>query len=84
MSDPQLSLSEYLGTVQEVIRLTFDEPVWVRAEIRNLNVKGGHYYLELAEKMLTPTRSLQAVKRPSGNFQQVKLFSSLNVKQVLS
>lgn len=44
MSDPQLSLSEYLGTVQEVIRLTFDEPVWVRAEIRNLNVKGGHYY----------------------------------------
>ena len=84
MSDPQLSLSEYLGTVQEVIRLTFDEPVWVRAEIRNLNVKGGHYYLELAEKMLTPTRSLQAVKRLSGNFQPVKLFSSLNVKQVLS
>ncbi|WP_228145256.1 exodeoxyribonuclease VII large subunit, partial [Acinetobacter baumannii] len=52
MSDPQLSLSEYLGTVQEVIRLTFDEPVWVRAEIRNLNVKGGHYYLELAEALL--------------------------------
>ena len=82
MSDPQLSLSEYLGTVQEVIRLTFDEPVW--SEIRNLNVKGGHYYLELAEKILTPTRSLQAVKRLSGNFQPVKLFSSLNVKQVLS
>ncbi len=50
MSDPQFSLSEYLGTVQEVIRLSFDDPVWVRAEIRNLNIKGGHYYLELAEK----------------------------------
>jgi len=22
----------------------------VKAEIRNLNIKGGHYYLELAEK----------------------------------
>ena len=50
MFDTQLSLSEYLSTVQEVIKLTFDEPVWVKAEIRNLNIKGGHYYLELAEK----------------------------------
>ena len=50
MFDTQLSLSEYLATVQEVIRVTFDEPVWVKAEIRNLSIKGGHYYLELAEK----------------------------------
>ncbi|HBG83153.1 MAG TPA: exodeoxyribonuclease VII large subunit, partial [Acinetobacter radioresistens] len=50
MADPQLSLSEYLSGVQEIIQLTFDEPVWVSAEIRNLNIKGGHYYLELAEK----------------------------------
>lgn len=56
MSEPQFSLSEYLGTVQEVIRLAFDEPVWVKAEIRNLNIKGGHYYLELAEKMQIPIR----------------------------
>ncbi|MCA4799559.1 exodeoxyribonuclease VII large subunit [Acinetobacter towneri] len=46
----QLSLSEYLATVQEVIHLTFDGAVWVKAEIRNLSIKGGHYYLELAEK----------------------------------
>ncbi len=50
MLDTQLSLSQYLATVQEVIRITFDEPVWVKAEIRNLSIKGGHYYLELAEK----------------------------------
>lgn len=49
MSDYQLSLSEYLSTVQEVIKLTFDNPVWIKAEIRNLNIKAGHYYLELAE-----------------------------------
>lgn len=50
MLDTQLSLSQYLATIQEVIRVAFDEPVWVKAEIRNLSIKGGHYYLELAEK----------------------------------
>lgn len=50
MSEPQFSLSEYLSTVQEVIQITFNEPVWVKAEIRSLSIKGGHYYLELAEK----------------------------------
>ena len=50
MPDFQLSLSEYLLTVQKVIRVTFDDPVWVKAEIRNLSIKSGHYYLELAEK----------------------------------
>lgn len=50
MSEPQFLLSDYLSTVREVIHLTFDEPVWVKAEIRNLSIKGGHYYLELAEK----------------------------------
>ena len=50
MQDPQFSLKEYLSTVQEVVKLTFDTPVWVKAEIRNLNIKAGHYYLELAEK----------------------------------
>jgi exodeoxyribonuclease VII large subunit len=41
MSEPQFSLSDYLSTVQEVIQITFNEPVWVKAEIRNLNIKGG-------------------------------------------
>lgn len=50
MSEPQFSLSEYLSAVQEVIQVAFNEPVWVKAEIRNLSIKGGHYYLELAEK----------------------------------
>ncbi|KAF1020134.1 MAG: Exodeoxyribonuclease 7 large subunit [Acinetobacter bereziniae] len=50
MSESQLSLSDYLATVQEVIQMTFEEAVWVKAEIRNLSIKGGHYYLELAEK----------------------------------
>ena len=31
MSTTQLSLNEYLTAVQEVIRIAFDEPVWVKA-----------------------------------------------------
>lgn len=50
MTNSQLSLSQYLTAVQEAIRISLDEPVWIKAEIRNLNIKGGHYYLELAEK----------------------------------
>lgn len=62
MLDTQLSLSEYLATVQEVIRIAFDEPVWVKAEIRNLNIKGGHYYLELAEKEEEADRVIASCK----------------------
>lgn len=62
MLDTQLSLSEYLATVQGVIRIAFDEPVWVKAEIRNLNIKGGHYYLELAEKEEEADRVIASCK----------------------
>lgn len=50
MPDQQLSLSEYLETVQEIVKISFGDPVWVKAEIRSLNTKSGHCYLELAEK----------------------------------
>ena len=45
-----LRLSDYLAAVDMVIKQTFDHRVWVKAEIRNLSSKGGHYYFELAEK----------------------------------
>lgn len=45
-----LRLSDYLSAVEMVIKQTFEHRVWVKAEIRNLSSKGGHYYFELAEK----------------------------------
>ncbi|WP_296406036.1 exodeoxyribonuclease VII large subunit [Psychrobacter sp.] len=45
-----LRLSDYLAAVELVIKETFQHSVWVKAEIRNLSSKGGHYYFELAEK----------------------------------
>ena len=45
-----LRLSDYLKATELVIKETFSHHVWVKAEIRNLSSKGGHYYFELAEK----------------------------------
>ncbi|MEC5210260.1 exodeoxyribonuclease VII large subunit [Psychrobacter sp. PL15] len=50
LEDTVLRLSDYLAAVGMVIKQTFDHRVWVKAEIRNLSSKGGHYYFELAEK----------------------------------
>ncbi len=84
MSEPQFSLSEYLSTVQEVIQVTFNESVWVKAEIRNVSIKGGHYYLELAEKDEHTDKVIATVEQPSGNSLQLKFFLSLSVKAELS
>ncbi len=73
MSDFQLSLSEYLNTVQEVIRVAFDEPVWVKAEIRNLSIKGGHYYLELAEKEEDTDKVIASCKATIWKFSATKM-----------
>ena len=73
MPDFQLSLSEYLNTVQEVIRVAFDEPVWVKAEIRNLSIKGGHYYLELAEKEEDTDKVIASCKATIWKFTAAKM-----------
>lgn len=75
MSTTQLSLNEYLTAVQEVIRMTFEEPVWVKAEIRNLNIKGGHYYLELAEKDEETDRVIASCKATIWKFTATKIVS---------
>ncbi|WP_287907487.1 exodeoxyribonuclease VII large subunit [Acinetobacter sp.] len=73
MSEPLFSLSNYLSTVQEVIHLSFDEPVWVKAEIRNLSIKGGHYYLELAEKEKDTDKVIASCKATIWKFTAVKI-----------
>ena len=69
----QLSLSQYLSTVQEVIQVAFNEPVWVKAEIRNLNIKGGHYYLELAEKDEDTDKVIASCKATIWKFSAAKM-----------
>jgi exodeoxyribonuclease VII large subunit len=45
-----LSLSQYLDQVKAIVNANFSRAVWVKAEIRSMSSKGGHYYFELAEK----------------------------------
>jgi exodeoxyribonuclease VII large subunit len=46
-----ISLSELTSRIQETIRMSFDTPVWIRAEISELRENpGGHCYLEFIEK----------------------------------
>jgi len=46
-----ISLSELTSRIQETIRISFDTPVWIRAEISELRENpGGHCYLEFIEK----------------------------------
>ncbi len=75
MLDTQLSLSQYLNTVQEVIIVAFDESVWIKAEIRNLNIKGGHYYLELAEKEENSDKVVASCKATIWKFAATKMVS---------
>jgi len=44
-----LSLSELLGQVQQQLQRSFNQPLWVKAEIANLSERRGHWYLELSE-----------------------------------
>ncbi len=50
LNTPELALSDYLQAVELVIDDIFDHEVWVRAEVRAVNHKSGHYYFELAQK----------------------------------
>lgn len=50
MTDSSISLSELTGRIGAAIRLNFGKPVWVRAEVNELRVNGGHCYMELVEK----------------------------------
>ena len=46
-----ISLSELTDQIQQTLRLGFDTPLWIRAEISELRENpGGHCYLELIEK----------------------------------
>lgn len=46
-----ISLSQLTDRIQEVLKFSFDAPVWIRAEISELRENyNGHCYLELIEK----------------------------------
>jgi exodeoxyribonuclease VII large subunit len=79
-----VTLSTYLNNVQHVIKTHCADAIWVRAEITNCSSKGGHYYLELAEKILIHINELPPPKPPFGSSSLVVLSLSLKKKQTLN
>lgn len=73
MSDSQLTLSEYLTRVQNTIHQSFNQSVWIQAEIRNLNIKNGHYYFELSEKDQETDKVIASCKATLWKFIAVKI-----------
>ena len=53
--------------------MAFDEPVWIKAKIRNLSIKGGHYYLELAEKEENTDKVIASCKATIWKFSAAKM-----------
>lgn len=62
-----ITLSELSERIQETIKLNFDTPVWIRAEISELRENpNGHCYLEFVEKILIPIFCSPNRKQQSG------------------
>jgi len=53
MPTKNYTLSELTSHIDKVIKINFDETLWIRAEISELREKNGHCYLELIEKDAT-------------------------------
>lgn len=52
MSKKTYTLTQLVDSVKSVINRTYNEHAyWVTAELVKLNIKGGHYYLELADSL---------------------------------
>ncbi|MCL2598078.1 MAG: exodeoxyribonuclease VII large subunit [Paludibacter sp.] len=57
-----LSLSELLNAVRQVIKLNFEEPLWVRAEIGELHENNRHAYFELVENAEDSNKILAKIR----------------------
>lgn len=81
-----ITLSELTAQIQETIRLGFDKPVWIRAEISELRENpGGHCYLELIEKDSSSDALLAKTKATiwSSTFRMLKPYFESSTGQSL-
>jgi exodeoxyribonuclease VII large subunit len=81
-----LSLSELTNRIQETIKLNFDTPVWIRAEISELRENpNGHCYLELIEKDTNSDNLLAKSKATiwSSTYRMLKPYFEGSTGQVL-
>lgn len=49
MDKKHITLTEYLNNISKVINGNFSYSEWVKCEISNINIVGGHYYIEIID-----------------------------------
>ncbi len=87
MSDKTVSLSELNELIKNVIEGTFDFPLWVMAEIAEMNVAAnGHCYLELLEKTEKSGKDLARARATiwRNTFPLLKAYFEETTGQILS
>ena len=81
-----ITLSELSSRIQDAIRLNFEAPVWIRAEISELRENpNGHCYLELVEKDSTSDTLVAKSKATiwSGTYRMLKPYFESSTGQQL-
>jgi len=81
-----ITLSELAAQIQQTIRLNFDTPQWIRAEISELRENpGGHCYLELIEKDSESDALLAKIKTTiwASTYRMLKPYFESSTGQVL-
>lgn len=85
MLQQNYSLSELTGFIEKVLKVNFQEVIWIRGEISELREKSGHCYLELIEKE-KDADTLKARARAniwSGSYRMLKAYFEESTGQTL-
>lgn len=85
MPQQNYSLSELTGFIEKVLKVNFQEVIWIRGEISELREKSGHCYLELIEKE-KDADTLKARARAniwSGSYRMLKAYFEESTGQTL-
>ncbi|MBN2829303.1 MAG: exodeoxyribonuclease VII large subunit [Candidatus Cloacimonetes bacterium] len=86
MQEQSLSLLELNEHIKEQLKLSFDRPLWVRAEISEMHENySGHAYLELVEKDAATDRILAKTKANcwSSTFRMLKPYFESSTGETL-
>lgn len=80
MPTTHLSLSKYLEQVKAIVNANFSRAVWVKAEIRSISTKGGHYYFELAEKDQNTDQTIASCRGAIWKFNADKIIGQFELE----
>lgn len=86
MSVKTYSLFEVNSAIKRTIALNFSQEIWIKAELAQVSIKGGHRYLHLIEKDLSSEQLIIAQLNAtlwSGEYQRLLISKGEEMQEVL-